>query len=118
MKPSSALGGIFFQQSRLMPGVTLYGGNTQNDSLQQYLPASRPYGIPEFHTQMNKRAGVALDAMQYHWRHGARFLSPYFMNIDGKERSPSAHDLMMISPDNHQRGSDDVYAAIKTMVMY
>ncbi len=112
------VGRDFFTQSRLMPGVTLYGGNTRNDELLGYLPPGKPYGMPEFHTQMGKSKGAALAAMRFHQKHGARFLSPYFMNIDSKQRSPSSHDLMLIAPENHQRGSDDMYEAIREMVKH
>ena len=118
---NTALFGVgqdFFTTSTLRAGITLYGGNTLNPTLHSDLPQGKPYGIPEFHPQMEHTATIAEDSLRYHYAHGARFLSPYFMSNGDNIADKTEHHYMIITPTNTHMGSDALYRAIQKLAAY
>jgi hypothetical protein len=112
------VGTDFYQKSTLRAGVTLYGGNTLNPHMLDYLPKNQPYGIPEFHPQMEGNATIAEAALRFHAAHGATFVSPYYMNVGDKPIDKSNHYYMLIEPWNTHKSSDALYDAIKRLARY
>lgn len=112
------VGNDFYLQSSLRAGVTLYGGNTLNTHMLDYLPKDHPYGVPEFHPQMEGNATIAEEALRFHAAHGAKFVSPYYMNVGDHPIDKSNHHYMMLTPWNTHKGSDALYRAIKKLAAY
>ncbi|WP_342720860.1 hypothetical protein [Acidovorax sp. FHTAMBA] len=97
-------------------GINLYGGATNSPWIRNYLATERisTYGVPEFHPQQWKIPAAHADALQSHYRQGARFVSPYYFSLipgrfKGKENDVNR---LEISPDNHQDGSSQLYRAV------
>jgi hypothetical protein len=112
------VGQDFFMKSKFRAGVTLYGGNTLNDGLFDYIPKNQPYSVPEFHPQMENDNAIAEQALLYHANHGASFVSPYFLNVGDNVRDGTEHYFMMIDPTNTHKSSDALYRAIKNLSAY
>jgi hypothetical protein len=120
------VGEDFFRRVHYQPGVTLYGGNTLNPALFDYLPTDRPYAVPEWHTQLDRSPMAPLASLKFHYDHGATFLSPYYFELKPawQEREqetadvPGAHSRMLLTPTNARMGSKYVYAAIKRFASY
>ncbi|MBY0454155.1 MAG: hypothetical protein K2Q11_04630 [Burkholderiaceae bacterium] len=101
-------------------GLNMYGGSTHSDWMRGYLAQRKisDYGVPEFHPQQWKTAGVHLAALQSHYDGGARFVSPYYFSIVPQRFKMSAeHSInrMEIAPDNTKDGSNQLYEAIRTL---
>lgn len=100
-------------------GLNMYGGSTHSDWMRGYLAQRKisDYGVPEFHPQQWKTAGVHLAALQSHYDGGARFVSPYYFSIVPQRFKGSAEhgvNRMEITPDNTKDGSNQLYEAIRT----
>ena len=80
----------------------------------QGLDVSQFRGKPQMANVAARASVTAMQAMQMHWRKGARFISPYFIDISG-EKGDAAHGKMRITTDNPQWGSDHFYRAIQTL---
>jgi len=93
--------------------MTAYGGSTFSHTLVEKAAGKR-YGLTEFHPLQDKDASINETALQYHRANGAVFITPYFMSIVN-ERGNDNHNRMLISPKNRQRGSNNLYKAIKRM---
>lgn len=100
-------------------GLNMYGGSTDSDWVRSYLAKEgiTDYGVPEFHPQQWKTAGVHLAALQSHYRGGARFVSPYYFSlIPERFKGNVEHGVnrMELRLDNPKDGSNQLYQAIQT----
>jgi hypothetical protein len=101
--------------SPYLPGMTVYGGSTFTPALIKKA-AGRRYGLPEFHPLQHKDDDIPEAILRYHYAHGAVFITPYFMSIRNEhQKGQAAHDRMLITPTNTERGSDNLYRAIKKL---
>lgn len=112
------VGTDFYTKSSLRAGVTLYGGNTLNEHMFDYMRKDEPYGVPEFHPQMEGNTTIAEEALRFQAAHGAKFVSPYYMNVGDRPIDKSNHHHMMITPWNTHKSSDALYRAIKKLAAY
>ena len=101
--------------SMFLPGLNLYGGTVTCPRLAE-LTGGRPYGVPEFHPRMGKLESreVFRSALDFHWKNGAVFVSPYFMGIRHPQ-IPAARNAvrdMFVHPLNPALGSHFFYAAL------
>jgi hypothetical protein len=102
-------------------GMSLYGGATRNDLVMQLIRRNRlaDFASPEFHPQQWKRPDVALKALQAQREAGARFVSPYYLDLVPQRlrqgRAEHGVNRMELMPDNTQDGSDQFYKAIQTL---
>ncbi|GEM_PF-5727540 len=114
------IGKDFFQQSNLLSGVTLYGGNTLNQELFKHIPHNKKYGIPEFHPQIEQNPYIAEQSLRFHAAQGASFISPYFMDTGDKRLNDGSgtHKQMLIEANNPHKGSNYLYKAIKKILAY
>lgn len=100
-------------------GLNMYGGSTHSDWMRGYLAQRKinNYGVPEFHPQQWKTAGVHLAALQSHYDSGAHFVSPYYFSIVPlRFKSSTEHGVnrMELTPYNTKDGSNQLYEAIRT----
>jgi hypothetical protein len=99
-----------------LQGTTLYGGATFGDAFFDWERAQGwgPYAVNEMHPIF----GLSVEAMQAmlerHRLAGARFVAPYFMSVKPARIFVPPNELLrrVISPQNHEEGSDHFYAAI------
>ncbi|MDD2547378.1 MAG: hypothetical protein PHI55_14020 [Burkholderiaceae bacterium] len=99
-------------------GLNLYGGATDSAWVRDFLRERgiRDYGVPEFHPQQWKSAGVHLAALRSHQEAGARFVSPYYFSVVPQRfKGAPEHGVnrLEISPNNPKDGSDQLYQAIR-----
>lgn len=107
------VGEDFFRMPGMRPGMNLYGGNIENENIFDYM--NGPYGIPEFHPQMQEAEGIIERGLRFHYCQGAVFLSPYFF---GGEPEHNPHDYMRIQPENATWSSDHFHHALKAFLRY
>lgn len=98
-------------------GLNMYGGAVDSAWLRSFMGQRKisDYGAPEFHPQQWKSDGVALAALQSHYKAGARFISPMYFSIIParfKQRAENGVNRMEIDPHNTKDGSDQFYRAI------
>jgi hypothetical protein len=97
-------------------GINLYGGATNSLWIKDYLASERiaGYGVPEFHPQQWKRPAAHIEALQFHYNQGARFVSPYYFSLTPRrfKGADGGINRLEIRPDNDQDGSSQLYHAL------
>jgi hypothetical protein len=103
------------KDSLLNTGMNLYGGAVMCPIITE-IAGGRPYAVPEFHPRMGKlqSRSVFRDALDFHWKNGAAFVSPYFMNMRHPRHQGVQNTVrdMMIHPLNPALGSNFFYTAL------
>ena len=98
-------------------GATLYGGAVWGQAFFDWKDRHGwdTYAVSEMHPRFALPV-PALDAMlEAHRLHGARYVAPYFVSITPKRLTlplTAGLNSFLISPENHQVGSDAFYSAI------
>jgi hypothetical protein len=98
-------------------GTTLYGGAAFGQAFFDWKNALgwKEYAVAELHPRFNLPLAGFEKMFEDHRNAGARYVAPYFMSIKpARVRQPLTDGLnrVMITPENHQLGSDIFYEAI------
>jgi len=104
--------------SPYMPGINLYGGATYSPRFFHLVKTNfqqKPYGVPEFHPQLHKNPERFKAIIEQHYKHGASFLSPYYIGLQKVTRK-SRHQKFSITPSNLSYGSKSFFKAIKELL--
>ncbi len=102
------------------PGLNMYGGATNSAWMQNFLKQRgfKEYGVPEFNPQQWKQPDVAFKALEFQYKEGAKFVSPYYLSVvpsrfKSSDSSGATPQKMELRPDNSEEGSDQFYRAIQ-----
>jgi hypothetical protein len=108
------------EQSKYLPGITLYGGSTDSKQVKENFPVivHKRYGVPEYHSQQHKSYQKTFDALNSHFEGNASFVTPYYMSVVPKEfQTKSDHLKFLIDPNNKEYGSHFLFNAIQKMAL-
>lgn len=98
-------------------GINMYGGSTYSEWTKHYLKNKNivDYGIPEFNPQQWKNDKIHEEAFLFHYKRGARFISPYYYTLL-PEKMRGETNQFQINPENFRDGANLFDAAIKNFV--
>lgn len=100
-------------------GINLYGGIIHGNYFFNWLAENGHvrYGIPEMHPMTAQDPALLVSALRRHHRHGAVFMSPYFLSVQpARFGSDPEHDRFKIEPTNTEYGSNQLYKALQLLM--
>ncbi len=99
------------------PGITMYGGSAFGEHffrMREDLGWTK-YGLAEFHPLVALSPRAYVDMFDRHNRAGAAYIAPYYLSTR-VQALESELTKRLISPDNAQQGSRELYAAITSLM--
>ncbi len=96
----------------------MYGGSAYGDQFFRFKASNgwNKYGIGEFHPLVKLTPSEYIDMFNRHNRAGAAYIAPFYLSVFDAAARPAAMAADLISPNNSQKGSRELYHAISELM--